>query len=420
MTPEDIEQLRRLKALKDDGVITEAEFEAQKQLVLNSGFVEPDLKSTSALESGSEKLDVPGDSPRPNVFDGLGGGVSSASVEKPKDNRPLKIFAAIFAMVALVAVGVVVFGGSDDSRSSKADGSKPSTSMSSPATSGIPITDAPEEVDLVDEGQVWEWYSTMVRCGYETTASLQEGGFSRSELVEIVQPSLSYYAGVLLRVAELVESTDWSKAKTSNQSELGPVMAEMAEVLREESQFNSLSSRTSPEAWNDWAELGFESGFTGVQTFSSTERFGNLDYLINDLIGGGIPPEWAETNGGGSQCAYLSRYEENPPDFSYIRPEKNFTDEFRDDTLRQVCGMLRDLEVPNGNNPEANISYLSAQAQRLYEKLQNDDLYDLDQSRFYYLGMDLVVTMEVFAERVEMYMPISHSSAIMNCEGLGW
>ena len=78
MTPEDIEQLRRLKALKDDGVITEAEFEAQKQLVLNSGFVEPDLKSTSALESGSEKLDVPGYSPRPNVFDGLGGGFGSS------------------------------------------------------------------------------------------------------------------------------------------------------------------------------------------------------------------------------------------------------------------------------------------------------------------------------------------------------
>ena len=117
MTPEDIEQLRRLKALKDDGVITEAEFEAQKQLVLNPDFVEPDLKSTSALEPESEKLHVPSEEPRPNVFDGLGGGGSSASVEKPRDNRPLKIFAAIFAMVALVAVGVVVFGGSDDSQS---------------------------------------------------------------------------------------------------------------------------------------------------------------------------------------------------------------------------------------------------------------------------------------------------------------
>jgi hypothetical protein len=117
MTPEDIEQLRRLKALKDDGVITEAEFEAQKQLVLNSDFVEPVLKSTSALETESEKSHVPSDSPRQNVFDGLGGGGSSASVEKPRDNRPLKIFAAIFAMVALVAVGVVVFGGSDDSQS---------------------------------------------------------------------------------------------------------------------------------------------------------------------------------------------------------------------------------------------------------------------------------------------------------------
>jgi hypothetical protein len=117
MTPEDIEQLRRLKALKDDGVITEAEFQAQKQLVLKPDFVESDLKSTSALEPESEKLHAPSEEPRPNVFVGSGGGGSPTSVEKPKDNRPLKIFAAIFAMVALVAVGVVVFGGSDDSQS---------------------------------------------------------------------------------------------------------------------------------------------------------------------------------------------------------------------------------------------------------------------------------------------------------------
>jgi hypothetical protein len=82
--------------------------------------------------------------------------------------------------------------------------------------------------------------------------------------------------------------------------------------------------------------------------------------------------------------------------------------------------MLRDLQAPNGNNPEANINYLSAQAQRLFEKLQNDELYDLDQSRFYYLGIDLVVTMEVFAERSEQYMPMSHMSAVGNCENLGW
>ena len=402
MTPEDIEQLRRLKALKDDGVITEAEFERQKQLVLNPDFVVSDLKSTSALEPESKKLHAPSEEPRPNIFVGSGDGGSSTSVEKPEDNRPLKIFAAIFAIAALVAIGVVVFSGGDESR--------PSAPVSSPVTTEVPITEAPEEVDLVDEGQLWMWYSTMVRCANETTASLQEGGFSRSELVEIVQPSLSYYAGVLLRVAELVESTDWSKAKTSNQRELEAVMAEMAEVLKIESDYNSVSTRTSPEAWNDRAAL---------ETNSFTERFQALDDSIYDLIGGGFPPEIAESVGG-SWCDYLSRYEENPPDFSYIRPEKNFTDEFWDYDLRQVCGMLRDLEVPNGNNPEANINYITAQAQRLYEKLQNDDLYDLDQSRFYYLGLDLVVTMGVFAERSEQYMPMSHMSAVGNCENLGW
>jgi hypothetical protein len=118
MTPEDIEQLKQLKALKDDGVITEAEFETQKQLVLNPDFVESDLKSTSALEPESEKLHAPSEEPRPNVFVGSGGGGSPTSVEKLEgDNRPLKVFTAIFAIAALVAIGVVVFGGSDDSQS---------------------------------------------------------------------------------------------------------------------------------------------------------------------------------------------------------------------------------------------------------------------------------------------------------------
>jgi hypothetical protein len=408
MTPEDIEQLKQLKALKDDGVITEAEFETQKQLVLNPDFVESDLKSTSALEPESEKLHAPSEEPRPNIFVGSGGGGSPTSVEKLEgDNRPLKVFTAIFAIAALVAIGVVVFGGSDDSR--------PSAPVSSPVTTEIPITEAPEEADLVDEGQVWEWYSLMVLCANDTTATLQQGedGLTRSVLVETVQPSLSYYAGVLLRVAELVESTDWSKAKSSNQSELEAVMTEMAQLLREQQQVNSLASRTSPEAWNEMAPL--------LRGVNFTERFRALDDSIYDLIGGGFPPEITESVGdGGSWCDYLSRYEENPPDFSYFRTEKNFTDEFWDYDLRKVCGMLRDLQVPNGNNPEANINYLSAQAQRLYEKIQNDELYDLDQSRFYYLGIDLVVTMEVFAERSEQYMPMSHLSAVGNCENLGW
>jgi hypothetical protein len=406
MTPEDIEQLKQLKALKDDGVITEAEFETQKQLVLNPDFVESNLKSTSALETESEKLGVPGDGPRPNVFDGLGGGGSSTSVEKLEgDNRPLKVFAAIFAIAALVAIGVVVFGGSDDSRSS--------APVSSPVTTEIPITEAPEEVELVDEGQVWKWYSLMALCAQNTIANREREETSKSNLVETVQPSLSYYAGVLLRVAELVESTDWSARKTSSQSELEAVMTQMAQLLREQAQVNSLASRTSPEVWNDMVPL--------LRQVNFEERFLALDKEIYDLIGGGILPEIAESVGdGGNNCDYLSRYEENPPDFSYFRTEKNFTDEFWDYDLRQVCGMLRDLQVPNGNNPEANINYLSAQAQRLYEKIENDELYGLDQSRFYYLGIDLVVTMEAFAERSEQYMPMSHMSAVGNCENLGW
>lgn len=416
MTPEDIEQLKQLKALKDDGVITEAEFETQKQLVLNPGFVESDLKSTSALEPESKKLHVPSEEPRPSVFVGLGGGVSSASVEKPRDNGPLKIFAAIFALAALVAIGVVVSnrgGNSEGTDVEKSTRTSVTPVVSETPDSAAPGTEAPVEEDLVDEGQLWVWYGLMVRCANQVVGGSAGSSMSRTDLVEVHQPAQSYMAGVSSRVANLVESTDWSKANTSDPSALTIVMSEMVSLLRENAFLSSIASRTAPEAWNDLSPRFRELDFVA--------RFQTMDDLIYSLIGGGFPPEIAESVGeDGSWCDYLSRYEESPPDFSYFRPEKNFTDEFRDSDLRQVCGMIRDLDVPNGNNPDANISYLSAQAQRLYEKILNDELYSQPQSRFYYLGIDLVATMEVFVEGTEQYMPMSHMSVVEDCEGLGW
>lgn len=158
MTPEDIEHLRRLKALKDDGVITEEEFEAQKQLLLNPDFVEPVLKSTPALEPEREKLHVPREEPRPNILVGPGGGGSSTSVEKPGVNRPLKMFAVMFAMAALVTIGVVVFGGGDDSQSTNPIDEKMNVSVK------CVVTDL-ERNDIVDIEEISESESLWTIAG---------------------------------------------------------------------------------------------------------------------------------------------------------------------------------------------------------------------------------------------------------------
>ena len=74
MTPEDIEQLKQLKQLVDDGVLSPEDFEVQKNLILSStsrsteqpGLVNPTLSPTQKkMPSGLRmRLRVPPSPPR--------------------------------------------------------------------------------------------------------------------------------------------------------------------------------------------------------------------------------------------------------------------------------------------------------------------------------------------------------------------
>jgi hypothetical protein len=116
MTPEDIETLKRLKALKDNGVLTEEEFEVQKQSVLNSGANElaPGLLSDSVNDRSIPKVSSIQSQPDPNSGSGGSGfgGLGTAEVGKRR-----AIVGGTLGMVALIAIVMAVSGGDNDSKS---------------------------------------------------------------------------------------------------------------------------------------------------------------------------------------------------------------------------------------------------------------------------------------------------------------
>jgi hypothetical protein len=117
MTPEDIELLKRIKRLLDDGVLTAEEFEFQKQLLLKTE------DSEQALSLGSENLQHDATSNNPSIDPHLsahsvsGGGVSVAGLETAGRINPRAFAAGVVALIALIAILVSVTGGGDDSQS---------------------------------------------------------------------------------------------------------------------------------------------------------------------------------------------------------------------------------------------------------------------------------------------------------------
>lgn len=116
MKPEDIEVLRRLKSLQNDGVLTEEEFESQKRQILNS--------SESAVPPGvvSESL-LPDDAPFPLM--GMNSESKSVAPEKEQTsdegpsnlNRRRAILGGLLGLAVIVAIVLAVSGGGDGSQS---------------------------------------------------------------------------------------------------------------------------------------------------------------------------------------------------------------------------------------------------------------------------------------------------------------
>ena len=121
-----------------------------------------------------------------------------------------------------------------------------------------------------------------------------------------------------------------------------------------------------------------------------------------------------------SSCALLNYYEANPPDFSIVPTGYAFGEGLTGLGLREVCGVVRDLEVPNGNNPDSHLAYINKKAQSLWKQIQADELDGPSDSKYAELAKWLVQTIDVFMQRNSPAMPLSHMYVVEGCERFFW
>ena len=476
MTPEDIEQLKQLKQLLDDGVLTAEEFAIQKNLILaspqNTELANGESQDKSAhtasnasdspkenfeTSSGEDKYAVMRDmlasgaleaknfsqetlslvygkqddglSTKQQNSQGVGGsqgtsttlgggaadairalyaikeanvsGAAASSSGTSKTKKLVLTFTAII-LVALVIVVSVIVGGSNDSAKT-GDAENSSVVDSTPDITTVTFVDA--EVEM---GQVWNWYFLMLNCAVETSTEsfgADRQVDSRDELMKNVLPVYSYMAGAHKRVAELIEKGDWP-------AEVQEEMAQMTALQRGYSRLLRVFSRTSPEDQNTYAET--------VNSFGYNSKFEALHRSIISEIG--VP--WLDSGEPEpvSDCALLDYYEANPPDFSIVPTKGGVTDIFIDafGGLRAVCGAVRDLDVPNGNNPDWNLAYINVKAQNLWNNIQADELDGPSDSKYRDLAEWLYQTIGVFMQRNDERMPLSHLMVMEECESFGW
>ena len=382
MTPEDIDQLKRLKQLLDDGVLTTEEFEVQKTAIL----------------APSENIElVTSESPRESAQSVI---VEPKTTALAKEQKGLILVLIIGAIIA--GCLVLIRGGG----SSSADGEAKDNSDKINSSTISPIsTEAPATEDPVIPGQVWNWYYSTLQCAAETADAVQsiEGNMTNTDAFKKnVLPIFSYQAGVYLKVAGLIEEQEWP-------TEVRDEMNQMVLFLRQDAFLLSGISRTSPAKYN--------SAVKTHQTFDSVAKFEKLDQSIADVIGekflGGEP-------GPGKMCRIEAYYDENAPDYSIFPIENVGGDIFLGPLLEQACGMARDLQVPNGDNPEGNLNYINMVADDLWDRILSDETYGLEESKYTELGIKLKASMDTFNQREERYMPLSLIGVFEQCALFGW
>ena len=95
-------------------------------------------------------------------------------------------------------------------------------------------------------------------------------------------------------------------------------------------------------------------------------------------------------------------------------------DIFKHSRVEEACGMVRDLQPPNGNNSDAVLVYLTDLAEAIWEATLQNAQYGLPKSKYEEFGTNLKVSLMTFNEREQQYFPITHSMALDNCESFGW
>ena len=414
VTPEDIEQLKQLKQLLDDGVLTAEEFALQKSLILappqnpelvNSESQSKQVDGSSTKEQNSRRVEGTqgASTTRPvsdvdpiremhikmNLPKPVTKTATSTSKRVTSNTKKLVLTFSAIILVALVVLVSVIAGGSNDS-SKEGD------------TDSSMVVSTGNDAD-VDMGQVWNWYDLMKRCAIDVwNKSTNRVGrdFDQEEFYNVM-PLLSYMAGTSRRVAELIEKGDWP-------SEVQEEMAKLAALQRQYADLIHTGSRKSFDEWNTYNDTWTD--------FDYGVKYDALEVSIHSKIG--VP--WLDSGEPGSLCDSLDYYEANPPDFSIFPTEGGLSDGLMGLGLREVCGVVRDLEVPNGNNPDSHLAYINNHAQSLWDFIQADELDGPSESKYAELAKWLVQTIDVFMQRNSPAMPLSHMYVVEGCERFGW
>jgi hypothetical protein len=95
-------------------------------------------------------------------------------------------------------------------------------------------------------------------------------------------------------------------------------------------------------------------------------------------------------------------------------------DPFRDSRVEKACGLVRNLQPPNGNNSDADLVYLSDLAVALSNQIWLDEQSGLGESRYEMFANALEQTVQAYVERDYDRHPVTQILVLAECDDFGW
>jgi hypothetical protein len=95
-------------------------------------------------------------------------------------------------------------------------------------------------------------------------------------------------------------------------------------------------------------------------------------------------------------------------------------DPFRDSRVEKACGLVRNLQPPNGNNSDADLVYLTDLAVDLSNQIWLDEQSGLGESRYEMFANALEQTVQAYVERDYDRHPVTQILVLAECDDFGW
>ena len=95
-------------------------------------------------------------------------------------------------------------------------------------------------------------------------------------------------------------------------------------------------------------------------------------------------------------------------------------DPFRDSRVEKACGLVRNLQPPNGNNSDADLVYLTDLAVALSNQISIDEQAGLGESRYEMFANALEQTVQAYVERDYDRHPTTRFLVLGQCDDFGW